>query len=113
VSEDGKLTSENTQKITLSLGPPNPEQVVPAASPKVIGQFLKDGLIQAARGVQAAATRQPPLQVKELKTDIEFVVHKEGTAELGFKFVILPIDVKMGGGLSSGAIQRITVDFGY
>jgi hypothetical protein len=113
VSAEGKLTSENTQKITLSLGPPNPEQIAPAGSPKVIAQFLKDGLIQAARGVQAAATRKPPLQVKELKAEIDFVVHKEGTAELGFKFVILPTDVKIAGALASGAVQRIVVDFGY
>jgi hypothetical protein len=113
ISADGKVTSENTQKLVLSLAPPSPEQTAPAASPKVLGQYLKDSLIQAARGVQAAAVRKPPLQVRELKAEIEFVVQKEGTSQIGFKFRIVPVDVKIGAALSTGAIQRISVDFGY
>jgi hypothetical protein len=113
ISEDGKLTSENTQKLILTLAPPSPEQAAPASAPKVLGQYLKDSLIQAARGVQAAASRKPPLLVRELKAEIEFVVRKEGNSEIGWKFLIIPVDVKIGGGLSTGAIQRISVDFGY
>jgi hypothetical protein len=113
ISSDGKISSEQTQKLTLTLAPPSPEQVAPAASPKVLGQYLKDSLIQSVRGVQAAAGRKPPLQVRDFKAEIEFVVRKEGNAEIGWKFFIIPIDVRMGGGLSSGAIQRISVDFGY
>lgn len=69
--------------------------------------------MQAAKGVQAAASRQPPLQVKELKAEIEFVLQKEGSVEAGWKFFIVPLDAKLGGTLSSGTIQHITVDFGY
>jgi hypothetical protein len=113
ISANGKLTSESTQKLILSLAPPSPEQIAPAASPKVIGQSLKNSLVQAARGVQKAAGRSPPLQVKELKAEIEFVVEKEGNADVGWKFFLAPIEAKMEGAISSGAIQRVNVDFGY
>lgn len=113
ISASGKLSSENTKKVVLSLAPPPPEQISPAASPKVISQFLRDSLVQTAQGVQAAAFRKPPLVIKDLKAEIEFVVEKEGSADVGWKFVIVPIEVKAAGTLSTGSVQRITVDFGY
>jgi hypothetical protein len=113
ISADGKLTSENTQKIVIALAPPNPEQTAPAAAPKVIARALTEGLMQAARGVQAAATRKPPLRVKSLKVDLEFVVSREGSVDAGWKFAIIPIDLKLSGTVTSGTVQHISVEFGY
>ena len=41
ISADGKMKSENTQKLVLSLAPPSPEQAAPAAAPKVLCRISK------------------------------------------------------------------------
>jgi hypothetical protein len=106
VSLGGGGSETSTQEIELTLEPPRAadrSKVSASAAP------LADAIIEAARDVKRAASRDPPLHLKELSATISFTVEKHVDGSAGFH--ILPVTIDMGGKVRKEDVQKITIAF--
>jgi hypothetical protein len=107
ILDTGASASGTTvQEIHLELSPPQPSDKSPVAASVAP---LAEAIIDAARSVKLAASRDPPLHLKKLEATIEFTVEKEATGSAGFH--ILPVSFDFGGKLTSSNTQHVTLTF--
>jgi hypothetical protein len=102
----GGGSESSAQEIDLTLEPPRPgdrSRVSGSTAP------LADAIIDAARDVKQAASREPPLHLKELSATISFTVEKSADVSAGLK--ILPVTAEIGGKLKREDVQKITIVF--
>ena len=111
VSANADVESNSTQRILLILSPPSPQIGQPVTSSKVISETLTEALTSAALSIQAARDGTPPLAVQSVEIELSFVVAENTSGGAALRIVPLGFDgsVKQ----SSGAIQKVTVDFSY
>jgi hypothetical protein len=76
-----KGSEESIQELRLQLRPPQAADKSPV-SKSVIP--LADAIIDAAREVKKAATRNPPLHLTTLEASVEFTVEKEASGSIVF-----------------------------
>lgn len=94
-----KGSDESVQELRVQLGPPEPAD----KSPVVVSILpLADAIIDAARSVKNAATRNPPLHLTSLEATVEFTVEKEASGSI----------VLFGAKAGSRNTQKIVVTFG-
>jgi hypothetical protein len=102
----GHGSIKTTQEIKLTLAPPSPgdrSKVSASVAP------LADAIIEAARAVKLAASREPPLHLAKLEATIAFAVEKGVSGSGGFR--IVPITVDLGGKVAQSDSQKITLTF--
>ena len=101
-----KVTREAVQEIKLELKPPKPDDAATVAS---IKDTLASAIIEAAKSVNQASKRKPPLRLSKLTATIRFVVKIEGAGGVNFK--LLPVTVKLGGQARDVTTQEIIIEF--
>ena len=99
IEAGAKGSDESIQQIRLELRPPSPANKSPVAASVAP---LADAIIDVARNVKKAATRDPPLHLAALEASVEFTVEKEASGSLVF------IGAKAG----SKNTQQIVISFG-
>lgn len=92
------VSDESVQEIDLELGPPQPADKSPVVASVLP---LADAIINAARDVKKAATRDPPLHLRKLEASVEFTVEKEASGVLIF----------VGAKTGSKNVQKIVITF--
>ena len=94
-----KGSDESVQEIHLQLRPPEPADRSPVAASVAP---LADAIIDAARSVKKATTRDPPLHLTTLEAIVEFAVEKEASGSIVF----------VGARAGSQNSQKINLTFG-
>lgn len=111
VSANADVESHSTQRVLLILAPPPPQVGQPVTSSKVISEALTEAITSAALSIQDARDGTPPLAVQSVEIELSFVVAENTTG--GAALRILPLGVDGSVGRSSGATQKVTVEFSY
>ena len=93
-----RASEESVQQLRLQLGPPEPSDRSPVTASVMP---LADAIIDAARDVKRAATRDPPLHLIKLEASIEFTVEREVSGSI----------VLVGGKVGDVNTQQITLTF--
>lgn len=101
------VAEEAVQEIKLELAPPRPSDEAEVAD---VADSLAEAIVSAAKAVQQAASRQPPLHLRKLTATVRFVVSTDAGA--GVKFLILPVTLDLGGTVKSVEIQEAVLVFG-
>lgn len=99
IEAGAKGSDESIQEIRLALQPPSASDKSPVAASV---EPLADAIIDAARNVKKAATRDPPLHLSALEASVEFTVEKEASGNL----------VLVGAKVGSKNTQQIVISFG-
>jgi hypothetical protein len=99
IEAGAKGSDENIQELRLELRPPDPADKSPVAASVAP---LADAIIDAARNVKRAATRDPPLHLTALEASVEFTVEKEASGNIVF----------VGAKVGSRDTQQIVISFG-
>jgi hypothetical protein len=94
-----EASGESAQELLLDLGPPEPADKSPVSIPILP---LADAIINAARDVRKAASREPPLHLHKLEASVEFTVEKSASGSLLF----------MGAKVGTRNAQKIVLRFG-
>jgi hypothetical protein len=74
-----------------------------------IEDTLATAIIEAAKSVNRALKRKPPLRLSKLTAKIRFVVKTEGGGGVNFK--LLPVTIKLGGQAREVTTQQIIIEF--
>jgi Trypsin-co-occurring domain 2 len=99
IEAGAKGSDESVQEIRLELQPPGAADKSPVAASVAP---LADAIIDAARNVKKATTRDPPLHLTALEASVEFTVEKEASGNLVF----------VGAKAGSKNTQKIVISFG-
>lgn len=108
VSVEGGGSETSAQKLHLTLTPPRPGAGMPVAAVD-LSESLAEAILAAARGISEAADAEPKLELEKLVASVKFVVSVKGGG--GVKFEILPVEVSLGGKITSVETQEIIVTF--
>ena len=100
---------QSSNELTLVLKPPQKTATEEVGTPVGLSNQLVDAIVSAARGVQAAKDRTPPLLLDSMKAEFGFVVNTNTSG--GIKFEIVPVSAEMSGELSKKAVHKISVSF--
>lgn len=110
LSAEAAYRTTNVQTILIVLKPPPPHTQSPISSPPVLADTLKEILLKAAQGIDAALSGDVPLTATELSVEVQFVVDHSATT--GGKFRLLPVGLGLSGGMQDVGAQRILLTFG-
>lgn len=100
---------QSSNELVLVLKPPSGTATEEVGTPEGLSDQLVDAIVSAARGVQAAKDRQPPLLLDNMKAELGFVVSTNTSAKVAFE--ILPVSAELGGDLSRKAVHKISISF--
>jgi hypothetical protein len=79
IEAGAKISDESVQELSMELEPPSASDKSPVG---VSVMPLADAIIDAARSVKKASTRNPPLHLAKLEAKVEFTIEKEASGSI-------------------------------
>jgi hypothetical protein len=104
----GGQNNEYASTVTLTLKPPPPGSPSDIATVH-LADALKEAILAGARAIRAAGQGNPPLIADKLEASVHFAIQQDANGKLAVKFP--PFEVSGGVGVTSAAVQTITVTY--
>ncbi|WKN46529.1 trypco2 family protein [Tunicatimonas pelagia] len=105
-------SSEKSHKVKIKLVPPKPFSKDEISSEKNVAKDLSDLIINTSRAIQDMESGEPPLELSEFTTELNFVTVRGTNGGVGVEFDIIPVTVEASGNLENKAIHTISVTYG-
>jgi hypothetical protein len=110
VKVGAKISTELTNRIKLTLKPPEPESSSDVSAHE-LADALADSILAGARAIAVAKLGSPPLRAEELTAEVKFAVDSSGGGQLSIVFP--PFTIEGGAEVSASNIQSIIVTYRY
>ena len=104
----GGQNNEYNSTVTLTLKPPPPGTPTSVATVR-LADALKEAILSGARAIEAAREGNPPLIATKLEASVHFAIQRDASGQVAVTFP--PFKVSGGGGVTSAAVQTITVTY--